>query len=56
MQSLVALDTLKERLAASSQALKEADNWTTLSTDIEEVIIILYQLLLENNCTIRFFI
>ncbi|KAK4312456.1 hypothetical protein Pmani_016142 [Petrolisthes manimaculis] len=37
MQTLVKLDTLKGRLVASSQALREADNWTTLSTDIEEV-------------------
>ena len=37
MQTLVKLDTLKGRMVASSQALREADNWTTLSTDIEEV-------------------
>ncbi|XP_071513541.1 conserved oligomeric Golgi complex subunit 7 [Panulirus ornatus] len=37
MQTLVKLDSLKGRLVASSQALREADNWTTLSTDIEEV-------------------
>lgn len=37
MQTLVKLDTLKGRMVATSQALREADNWTTLSTDIEEV-------------------
>ena len=37
MQTLVTLDTLKGRLVASSQALHEADNWTTISSDIEEV-------------------
>ena len=37
MQTLVKLDSLKGRMVATSQALREADNWTTLSTDIEEV-------------------
>ncbi|CAL4066157.1 unnamed protein product, partial [Meganyctiphanes norvegica] len=37
METLVKLDSLKGRLVASSQALREADNWTTLSQDIEEV-------------------
>ncbi|XP_037793470.1 LOW QUALITY PROTEIN: conserved oligomeric Golgi complex subunit 7-like [Penaeus monodon] len=37
MQTLVKLDSLKGKISASSQALREADNWTTLSTDIEEV-------------------
>ncbi|KAK7066855.1 Golgi transport complex subunit 7 [Halocaridina rubra] len=37
MQTLVKLDTVKSRFVASSQALREADNWSTLTTDIEEV-------------------
>ncbi|XP_064095450.1 conserved oligomeric Golgi complex subunit 7-like [Macrobrachium nipponense] len=37
MQTLVKLDTVKGRIVASSQALREADNWSTLTTDIEEV-------------------
>ena len=34
---LVKLDTVKNKLKATSKALQEADNWTTLMADIEEV-------------------
>ena len=37
MQTLVELDTVKRRMMASQRALKEADNWTTLLADVEEV-------------------
>ncbi|KAL5022632.1 hypothetical protein ScPMuIL_001787 [Solemya velum] len=37
MQTLLRLDGIKSRMTAASEALKEADNWTTLSADIEEV-------------------
>ena len=37
MQTLVELDTVKRRMLASQRALKEADNWTTLLADVEEV-------------------
>eukprot|EP00051_Salpingoeca_urceolata_P029288 m.489477 g.489477 ORF g.489477 m.489477 type:complete len:730 (-) comp26803_c0_seq1:35-2224(-) len=35
MALLVELDRVKERIEETSSALQEADNWTTLSTDIE---------------------
>eukprot|EP00052_Salpingoeca_macrocollata_P017408 m.141599 g.141599 ORF g.141599 m.141599 type:complete len:636 (+) comp20379_c0_seq3:286-2193(+) len=35
MQLLVELDSIKGRMEATSAALQEADNWTTLSADIE---------------------
>lgn len=38
MQTLLKLDTIKARMKAASDALREADNWTTLSTDVEEVL------------------
>lgn len=34
---IIKLDSVKNRLQATSKALKEADNWTTLMADIEEV-------------------
>ncbi|KAB7495308.1 Conserved oligomeric Golgi complex subunit 7 [Armadillidium nasatum] len=37
METLVHLDRIKTRLTSSSQAFREADNWTTLSSDIEEI-------------------
>ena len=37
MQTLVELDAVKQRMLESQRALKEADNWTTLLTDVEEV-------------------
>ena len=37
LEYLVKLDTVKGKLKATSKALQEADNWTTLMTDIEEV-------------------
>ena len=37
MQTLVELDAVKQRMMESQRALKEADNWTTLLTDVEEV-------------------
>lgn len=33
---LVELDQLRERMAATSSALQEADNWTTLTSEIED--------------------
>jgi len=37
LEYLVKLDTVKGKLKATSKALQEADNWTTLMTDIEEL-------------------
>ncbi|XP_043223970.1 conserved oligomeric Golgi complex subunit 7-like [Amphibalanus amphitrite] len=38
MRTLTRLDTVKSRMERTCQALKEADNWTTLSADVEEVL------------------
>lgn len=37
MQTLVELDAIKKRMLESQSALQEADNWTTLSADVEIV-------------------
>lgn len=37
MQTLLKLDVVKGRIKLASDALREADNWTTLSSDVEEV-------------------
>ena len=37
MQMLLKLDVIKSRMTSAAEALQEADNWTTLSTDVEEV-------------------
>ncbi|ESN97278.1 hypothetical protein HELRODRAFT_178406 [Helobdella robusta] len=37
MQNLMMLDQVKSRMKLASDALKEADNWTTLSSDVDEV-------------------
>ena len=37
MQTLVELDAIKGRMQSSLEALQEADNWTTLSADVEQV-------------------
>ncbi|KAK7114475.1 conserved oligomeric Golgi complex subunit 7-like [Littorina saxatilis] len=37
MQMLLTLDSIKSRMKTTADALKEADNWTTLSADVEEV-------------------
>ncbi len=37
MATLVELDAIKVRMNDSLEALQEADNWTTLSADVEEV-------------------
>ncbi|ESO86524.1 hypothetical protein LOTGIDRAFT_194952 [Lottia gigantea] len=37
MQVLLKLDGIKGRMKTTAEALKEADNWTTLSADVEEV-------------------
>uniref|UniRef100_A0A0B7AI87 Conserved oligomeric Golgi complex subunit 7 n=1 Tax=Arion vulgaris TaxID=1028688 RepID=A0A0B7AI87_9EUPU len=37
MQSLLKLDRIKSRMKTTADALKEADNWTTLSADMDEV-------------------
>ncbi|XP_064395035.1 conserved oligomeric Golgi complex subunit 7-like [Halichondria panicea] len=37
MQTLVELDRVKQRMLLSQTALQEADNWTTLSENVEEV-------------------
>ena len=37
MQTLVELDSIKGRMQSSLEALREADNWTTLSADVEDV-------------------
>ena len=38
METLVQMDILKERIQATRRALKEADNWTTLTAEIEDAI------------------
>jgi len=37
MQTLISIDIVKKRMQETSKALQEADNWTTLSSDVEEV-------------------
>lgn len=37
MQMLLKLDAIKSRMSSAADALQEADNWTTLSADVEEV-------------------
>ena len=37
MQTLLKLDNIKSRMKDASDALREADNWTTLSADVDEV-------------------
>ena len=37
MQTLLKLDEVKERMQAAANALQEADNWTTLSANVDEV-------------------
>ncbi|XP_070574008.1 conserved oligomeric Golgi complex subunit 7-like isoform X2 [Ptychodera flava] len=37
MQMLLELDAIKSRMQAASTALKEADNWTTLMADIDDL-------------------
>ena len=37
MRTLVELDAIKKRMLESQSALQEADNWTTLSADVEIV-------------------
>ncbi|CAL1543486.1 unnamed protein product [Lymnaea stagnalis] len=37
MQVLLKLDRIKSRMKTTADALKEADNWTTLSADMDEV-------------------
>lgn len=39
MKILERIDTLKTDLQVAKQALHEADNWTVLATDLEEVLI-----------------
>ena len=36
METLVKMDALKQSIQATRNALKEADNWTTLTSEIEE--------------------
>ena len=36
MSSLVRMDTVKERLTATTRALQEADNWTSLDNQVED--------------------
>ncbi|KAK7454688.1 hypothetical protein BaRGS_00039554, partial [Batillaria attramentaria] len=44
MQMLLTLDSIKSRMKTTADALKEADNWTTLSADMEEVFQLLKKL------------
>ncbi len=37
LEYIIKLDAVKNKLKATSKALQEADNWTTLMADIEEV-------------------
>ncbi|CAG2100750.1 unnamed protein product [Medioppia subpectinata] len=39
MQRLITLDVIKTRMTDTCKALEEADNWTTLWTDVEEVFV-----------------
>ncbi|CAG2166012.1 unnamed protein product [Oppiella nova] len=39
MERLMALDVIKTRMTDTCKALEEADNWTTLWTDVEEVFV-----------------
>jgi hypothetical protein len=41
LEYIIKLDAVKNKLKATSKALQEADNWTTLMADIEEVNFIL---------------
>lgn len=43
MASLERLDIAKTRLQVSKEALHEADNWTVLAADIEEVNISIFR-------------
>jgi len=36
MSTLVRMDTVKERLGATTRALQEADNWSSLDTQVED--------------------
>ena len=38
METLVKMDLLKQRIQATKNALKEADNWTTLTNEIEDAL------------------
>ncbi|XP_013777323.1 conserved oligomeric Golgi complex subunit 7-like [Limulus polyphemus] len=37
MKNLLKIDTVKSRMQEANKALREADNWTTLSSDVEQV-------------------
>jgi hypothetical protein len=37
LEYIIKLDAVKNKLKATSKALQEADNWTTLMADIEDV-------------------
>lgn len=37
MKTLLEIDTIKLRMLEANQALREADNWTTLSADVDQV-------------------
>jgi conserved oligomeric Golgi complex subunit 7 len=37
MKNLIELDLVKNRVQSASKALQEADNWVTLSAQIDEV-------------------
>ena len=37
MRNLIELDLVKNRIQAASKALQEADNWVTLSAQIDDV-------------------
>ena len=37
MRNLIELDLVKSRIQSASKALKEADNWVTLSAQIEDI-------------------
>ncbi|XP_054164004.1 conserved oligomeric Golgi complex subunit 7-like [Oppia nitens] len=39
IEKLMALDVIKTRMTDTCKALEEADNWTTLWTDVEEVLV-----------------
>lgn len=37
MSALVVMETVKTRMTLTEQALREADSWTTLSENVDEV-------------------
>jgi hypothetical protein len=56
MAALEQVDRVKAELQAARQALREADNWTILATDIEEVRIVKIDLIIFISFVCRAFL